>query len=155
MRLTKKWPNWSASSPARKPLFSLLIKVKKWNCLAKSSSRNQQRVRLPINLFVSLVSNTLAYQGAGVKRPGKLLYPSALTERHEKAQQHYQARIFVWFSLDWPLVVSIMKMVKITSRHLLSEECDHLGEVDWSGGLSNLEGRDIRKWSKYLHESIF
>ena len=33
--------------------------------------------------------------------------------------------------------------VKITSGHLLSEECDHLGEVDWSWGLSNLRRRQF------------
>ena len=33
--------------------------------------------------------------------------------------------------------------VKFTSGHLLSEECDHLGEVDWSRCLSNLGRREF------------
>ena len=40
----------------------------------------------------------------GVKRPDDILYPSALTERHEKAQQCYQARMFrhfFVFSFTW------------------------------------------------------
>ena len=35
----------------------------------------------------------------GVKRPDDILYPGALTERHEKAQQCYQARMFCHFFL--------------------------------------------------------
>ena len=35
----------------------------------------------------------------GVKRPDDILYPGALTERHEKAQQCYQARMFRHFFL--------------------------------------------------------
>ena len=40
----------------------------------------------------------------GVKRPDDILYPGALTERHEKAQQCYQARMFrhfFLFSFTW------------------------------------------------------
>ena len=43
--------------------------------------------------------------------------------------------------------------MKITSGHLLSEECDHLGEVDWSWGLSNLQGRDLMAKPQYLKKT--
>ena len=53
----------------------------------------------------------------------------------------------------WKYFLKTLLGVKITSGHLLSEECDHLGEVDWSWGLSNLQGRDLMAKPQYLKKT--
>ena len=53
----------------------------------------------------------------------------------------------------WKYFLKTLLGVKITSGHLLSEECDHLGKVDWSRGLSNLQGRDLMAKPQYLKKT--
>ena len=137
------------------PLVSLLIlfplsnKTMGWFLDAKmfSAITSAELCELVSHLFLiffpdadegEMVKSGLTDQQQGENSADNISTFSFLLTPNQSSKSYLQLRI------PHQPCVFLAVLVRITSRHLLSEECDHLGEVDWSRGFSNLQMRNLK-----------